>query len=510
MANTFRRFSVAFKLGKNQKNSPMDSTTTLAEFLNTTKQEYLKAINDTPSRGGEWTVVMGNEAGDLDTMASSIAYAWVESEVHKRPTVPLIPLERDDLDLRAENIYAFKLAGILKPREQLLFLTDIPHLEKPTTPFPSQRFALVDHNKIKDRYLLNNSEARIVAVIDHREDEGLYKETALPRIVLPCGSCCSHIAASVLPSHDKLPSGVTIPRELATLLLCGIMIDTDGLRPGGKALQVDRDAAATLIPLSTYAQTINPSLYLTLTTGTKPNGNAVYDEKSMKDLASLLSAKKTDLSHLGTRDLLRRDYKEYEYRVDWLPGSPTVRVGLSTIPVPLKNWAREGTVEKEILLWMKNRGLHIHGAITSFKEKPNKKSKEVGKGKEKEKKGKARREQVWMVLNPAVFDGDNDAYSAEAKNIQVEKLAKRFWSHLEADGSLKLEKHTQLELNKNGALPKEVKAKVYHQTDPTPTRKYTAPLVKNILTQGVSTPSAEDHPNEESSQANGTTPKAKV
>lgn len=63
MANTFRRLSVAFKLGKNTKANPSDSTTTLAEFLSATKQEYLKAINDTPSRGGEWTVVMGNEAG---------------------------------------------------------------------------------------------------------------------------------------------------------------------------------------------------------------------------------------------------------------------------------------------------------------------------------------------------------------------------------------------------------------------------------------------------------------
>lgn len=435
-------------------------------------------------------------------MASSIAYAWVESEVHKRPTVPLIPIDRNDLDLRAENIYALKQAGILKPRDQLLFLSDIPQLQSPDTPFPSHRFVLVDHNKIKDRYLANNPEARVVAVVDHREDEGLYKH-ANPRIVLPCGSCCSHITAVVLPSRDN-PSGVNVPRELATLLLCAIMIDTDGLRPGGKALQIDRDSAATLIPLSTYAQTITPFLLSTLSTGTKPNGNAVYDEKSMKDLAATLSSKKTDLSHLGTRDLLRRDYKEYDYRVEWLPGSPTLRVGLSTIPVPLKNWAREGTVEKEILAWMKTRGLHIHGAITSFKEKPNKKDKEASvRGKEKEKKGKARREQVWMVVNPTVFDKDNEAYSKEVKEIDVDKLEERLWSRLQADKNLMLKKHTQLELGKNGALPKGVRVRAYHQTDPTPTRKYTAPLLKNILTEAVAAPDVS--PTGESPQANGST-----
>ncbi|KAF5348880.1 hypothetical protein D9756_009795 [Leucocoprinus leucothites] len=509
MANTFRRFSVAFsKMSKNAKSAPTDSTTTLADFLQTTKKEYLEAIQETPSRGGEWTVVMGNEAGDLDTMASSIAYAWIESEVHRRPTVPLIPIEREDLDLRAENIYALKQAGISKPREQLLFLTDIPQLKDQDTSFPSQRFALVDHNKIKDRYIHNNPDARVVAIVDHREDEGLYKETALPRIVLPCGSCCSHITASILPSQDK-PSGinVTIPRELATLLLCGIMIDTDGLRPGGKALQIDRDAAATLIPISTYAQTITPSLFSTLNSGTKPNGNAVYDEKSMKDLASTLSDKKTDLSHLGTRDLLRRDYKEYDYRVEWLPGAPKIRLGLSTIPVPLKNWAREGTVEKEILLWMKTRGLHIHGAITSFKEKPKKKDKEASvKGKEKEKKGKARREQVWMVVDPAIFENDEQAnYSSEGRKIDLEVLSQKLFEDLEKDVSLKLAAH-QLVLNKNGVLPSGVNIKVYHQGDPTPTRKHTAPLLKKILTEKAS----EVAPNGEGSQANGSSPLAQM
>jgi exopolyphosphatase len=280
------------------------------------------------------------------------------------------------------------------------------------------------------------------------------------------------------------------------------MIDTDGLRPGGKALQIDRDAAATLIPLSTYAQTVAPGLLSTLNSGTKPNGNAVYDEKSMKDLASTLSDRKTDLSHLSTRDLLRRDYKEYDYGVDWLPGKPLIRVGLSTIPVPLKNWAKEGTVEKEILSWMKARGLHVHGAITSFKEKPSKKDKEASaKGKDKEKKGKARREQVWMVVDPAIFENDGQAmYSADGKSVDLEKLAQRLWERLEKDESLKLEKHTQLELNKNGVLPKGVKAKAYHQGDPTPTRKYTAPLLKKILTESA----LENTPNGESSQSNGT------
>ncbi|KAF7762227.1 hypothetical protein Agabi119p4_8820 [Agaricus bisporus var. burnettii] len=493
MSDAFRRLSVAFKLGKNKAVKPMDSSTTLADFLVAAKQEYLKAIQETPSRGEEWTVVMGNEACDLDTMASSIAYAWVESEVHKRPTVPLIPRNSDDLDLRAENVFALKQAGLSKPQDQLLFISDIPQLQSPSTPFPSHRLALVDHNKIKERYLLNNPDARVVAVVDHREDEGLYKDSANPRIVLPCGSCCSHIATKILPKPDN-PSGVQVPRELATLLLCGIVIDTDGLRPGGKALQLDRDAAATLLPLSTYGQTITPSLLTSLKTGAMPNGNAVYDEKSIKDLAATLSTKKKDISHFGTRDLLRRDYKQYDYRVEWLTGSPTIRVGLTTIPLPLKTWAKEGKVEKEILSWMKSRGLHVYGGITSFKDKSSKK-------KENDGKGKSRREQVWMFVDPAVFKEENQAYTNDGKTIDVDKLAERILSRLETDESLKLEKHKHVELNKNGGLPVGAKMKVYHQTDPKATRKYTAPLIQKILTEPVDASDAT--PNDESSRRNG-------
>lgn len=420
---------------------------------------------------------------DLDSIASSIAYAWVESEVHRRPTVPLIPMQPEDFHLRAENIYALNLAGIYKPREQLLFLADIPHLNDADTSFPSQRFVLVDHNKIKDRYLHNNVDGRVVAIVDHREDEGLYKDTADPRIVLPCGSCCSHIATSVLPSRDN-PLGISVPRELATLLLCGVLIDTDGLRSGGKALQVDRDAAVILIPLSTYSEMITTTF--SSESGMRPNGNAVRDDKSIKDLTSTLSRKKLDLSHLGTRDLLKRDCKVYEYCVAWLPGSPIVRVGLSSVPMPLCEWAREGTVEEEIFSWMRARGIHIHGAITSFKEKPNKKGSNKGKEKEREKEtGKSRREQIWMVVNPGVLESaEQAAYSSRGRQIDVVKLSSRFFESLEKDGALRLGEH-ELRLNKNGGLPVGVEVRVYHQRDSNPTRKYTAPLVKKILTEQV-------------------------
>ena len=44
-----------------------------------------------------------------------------------------------------------------------------------------------------------------------------------------------------------------MPGELATVLLCAILIDTGGLKPKGKALAVDYVAAYHLLPRSSLA-----------------------------------------------------------------------------------------------------------------------------------------------------------------------------------------------------------------------------------------------------------------
>jgi len=63
MANTLRKFSKAVsKVGRNFTASPADTSTVLADFLSVAKRSYLEAIQEEPGRGGEWTVVMGNES----------------------------------------------------------------------------------------------------------------------------------------------------------------------------------------------------------------------------------------------------------------------------------------------------------------------------------------------------------------------------------------------------------------------------------------------------------------
>ena len=70
-------------------------------------------------------VVMGNEASDLDSMASSIAYGYLLSQSLPGGEIvlPVMNIPRDDFKLRTEAVYLFKEVGIDISR--LVFLDEI-------------------------------------------------------------------------------------------------------------------------------------------------------------------------------------------------------------------------------------------------------------------------------------------------------------------------------------------------------------------------------------------------
>ena len=363
-------------------------------------------------------------------------------------------MERADLNLRAENLYALSLAGLNETQDELLTLTELVDFK----PFPSQTFVLVDHNRLGSSFTLDNPKAEVIAIVDHHEDEGLYPHTN-PRIISPAGSCSSHITTLCPPE---------LPAELATLLLTAILIDTDGLKPGGKAIDVDRSSALTLATKSTISNVIPP--LSALSPIDRPNPNALYDCQSIKELTSTLSTKKSDVSHLGALDLLRRDYKEATYTLTWVPGKPTIKAGLSTVPLRLKAWGSDGRLETDAVTWMQRRGITILGVLTSFRDTKGNKFTKTGKGKHK-------REMAWIVLE----ETELSHISSSSDGLTVTVLADRLWAGLEANAELKVQKYKKFDLQKAGILPPTSKARVYQQDNASASRKIIAPLLKNIL-----------------------------
>lgn len=291
----------------------------------------------------------------------------------------------------------------------LLTLDDLPS-DRLTTLGAS--FSLVDHNRLLPMF----GDAPVAAIIDHHADEGFHLD-ASPRIIKVVGSCSSLVV-------EYFESVAPVPGPLADLLLAAILIDTQlKPTPEGKATPTDLLSAESLLPTSSLA---SDNTVLALSSRT----------------TSLLSSK-ADVGWMDGRDLLRRDYKEYEL-VPW-------RYGLSTVPLSFSAWLEKGNdgwalVERDVEAWMKERKLSMAGVLTSF----NATSEKEGK------KGKHQRELLLFV--------DDHRLASILDDIQKEpELKLEGWKGGNAD-----------------VLGKQWR--IWQQGNARATRKQVAPIIKRLVT----------------------------
>ncbi len=66
------------------------------------------AFEDEP---GSITVVMGNEASDMDSVVTSVIYAYLCSHISGSIFVPILSIPKEDLKLRTDQFYLFKRLG---------------------------------------------------------------------------------------------------------------------------------------------------------------------------------------------------------------------------------------------------------------------------------------------------------------------------------------------------------------------------------------------------------------
>ncbi|WVF68526.1 hypothetical protein IAT40_003294 [Kwoniella sp. CBS 6097] len=436
----------------------------LADFLRSQKEAFLGDLKD--GRGKGWTVVMGNEAGDLDSLAASIAFAQLSSSLLALRSVPLILTPQKHMSLRPENNLALRLSRI--PPSVLLHPE---HLPIPTTDLGSRgvKFALVDHNRLLPPF----GAGEVEAIIDHHDDDQAHLDASIREIQVPTGSCASLVAKHFAPQWKKSVTGPAgkaggpIPAELATLLISSILIDTTGLKPDRKATPTDYESASFLFPLSTLSEDSAPSDAQNEFTNFSAEGSAV--PSVLKDLTVQLQETKSDVSALSTPELLLRDYKEYALPTS-SPDYPTLKVGLSTVPLGLKKWlAKEpsswGSLLDEVDGYMLDKTLDIEGILTTYSS---------------EKKGKHRRELALIVRSGGVIRSSDEAkkvlatltqgLEASGEVLGLEAWDKELPAGLEGQGAL--------------ALGKEGRwVNVWRQGNAKATRKQVAPLLRDLVAQ---------------------------
>lgn len=154
---------------------------------------------------------------------------------------------------------------------------------------PRRKVVMVDHNELAQA-VPGLEEAEIVEVLDHHRLSSMPTQVPIRIVIEPVGSC------STLVTERGLDLDVKFPREVAGMLLCGILSDTLIFR-SPTATERDRAAARAL---SVMAELVNPN---------------ASDEESAEAIEALGGALLAAGAGLGTRpasDIVSTDIKYYE------------------------------------------------------------------------------------------------------------------------------------------------------------------------------------------------------
>ncbi|CAH0023841.1 unnamed protein product [Clonostachys rhizophaga] len=311
-----------------------DATTTLPPPINTgvghfsqwsreNKRQFL--IDWQQGRSSEWTLVQGNEGGDLDSMTAALTWAYhLQHSTQNTPNpikaIALLQTPIDAIDLRPENKVALHNSLMRSGHSDLLTINELPE-DPQTLARDIKGIVIVDHAVPLRKW----SNAPILSIFDHHKDQGAGPD-AKPRIFETVSSCTTLVARQMLDELEALPEEYHLPHELLELILGAIAIDSSGL---SDATEEDRKVAQRVLERSNWRDS--------------------KLEKKMEDLDDDLGKAKKDIDDLGVRDLLRRDWKGDLVNTS-SPDTHAVSLGFSSIPYSLEEQIAK-TGFKELFDW---------------------------------------------------------------------------------------------------------------------------------------------------------------
>jgi exopolyphosphatase len=313
----------------------------------------------------------------------------------------------------------------LKPSD-LITLSDLPSAtERSSQLNPDKtRWLLVDHNALQGE-LGKIYGTRLVGCVDHHDEEGKVPKESddEPRIVQKSGSCSSLVVESCKEAWDALSGKSTSKEEktwdteLAYLALAPVLIDTTNLTIESKVTPADTDAVKYL---ESRISDLDPDF----------DAEKYFEE---------LSAAKHDIGGLSLRDILRKDYKQ------WNEAGSTI-VGISSVVKDLQFLIKKAGSEDEFSdaskEFAKERDLSVFSIMTTANHD-----------------GEFRRELcVW---------GLNDKGIEVVKKFQTDSTEK-----------LGLEKWGSLDADENGQL-----RRCWWQNRVENSRKQVAPLLRTAVTE---------------------------
>lgn len=218
---------------------------------------------------GEVLYVVGHKNPDTDSICSAIAFAYLWNEWKKKGILAQMKMpELEAVAVRqgepnAETKFVLEKFGFSVPE----LLTD----------GAGKKIALVDHSDVVQS-VDNLSQAEIVAVVDHHKIGDVSTPNPICFVNLPVG--CSATTLKFL--YDN--TGVEIPQNIAALMLSAILSDTVIFK------------SATTTPMD------------------KAAGEVLAKIAGITDITKFgveVKSKLSDVSGMAVRDIIMRDYKDY-------------------------------------------------------------------------------------------------------------------------------------------------------------------------------------------------------
>jgi len=312
--------------------------------------------------------VLGNDAGDADSIISAITLAYIESILHKDDwknnvdQTPVVTVPKDSfIHQRPDVNLLLQLAGIHDLSNKLLFLDDLKDILENNTNdgnneiLRNRSISLVDHNTLNKSLRHFQKNLIVTEIVDHHKDEKQYKKT--------CSSDRRNIAFD--HGHALVASTATLvaerlqehsapyPSSIGILLLGVILLDSVNLDDSvGKVTERDRDAVNDLLLYTDWKNAISSS-YIKR----KGNGAIMIDTN---ELFKKLQHAKYDLlfwDELSVTHALAYDYKEEGH---------TIKFGISSILMPGLGFMSKDKFYISTLEFMESKQISFLGIMFAF------------------------------------------------------------------------------------------------------------------------------------------------
>lgn len=281
-------------------------------------------------------VVVGNPAGDADSIVSALSLAYVDHLIGPLVKTPVVSVPRADLALRRETVLLLEMVGI--STQELTFLDD--------RRMTAAEVTLVDHNKLVHDELQGSN---VVEILDHHMDEqahdgvvGDLRKVEFHDSSALVASTCTLIAERMIQSRDN-----TMPADLAFTLLGVILLDTVNMsESAGKGTKRDQDIINSLVENTDWSKISRTEAAKDFFESDKPNTTKLYN---------YLSQSKFDVDFwrsLSVQDALRLDYKQFT-------ASSGDVFGASSVLLPLEQLLEKPGFENEVLDYLSRRKIPL-------------------------------------------------------------------------------------------------------------------------------------------------------